>query len=61
MTWVPSTSGPACAPDTPHKLTHSEMRGPEGPGLTPACTCGWYSPNREHADFERHLRKVAGL
>jgi primosomal protein N'' len=38
-----------------HELTHREFA--DGT-LTPACTCGWYSPRREHADFERHIRKV---
>lgn len=59
MSYVPSTAGPAVPADTPHELTHREMA--DRSGLTPACTCGWYSPNRQHADFERHLLKVAGL
>ena len=35
-----------------HELTHAEMT--DGT-LTPACQCGWYSPNRQHAEFERHI------
>jgi hypothetical protein len=38
-----------------HELTHAKFSDGR---LTPACVCGWYSPNCEHADFERHLRKV---
>jgi hypothetical protein len=39
-----------------HALTHVPM-GPVG-RLTPACTCGWWSPNWQHAEFERHIKKV---
>lgn len=41
--------------DCVHALTHVEFS--DGT-LTPACTCGWYSPRRSHADFERHLRRA---
>lgn len=38
-----------------HELTHYEFT--DGT-LTPGCTCGWWSPRREHNDFERHVRKM---
>lgn len=43
---------------TEHALTH--YRFTDGT-LTPGCICGWYSPRREHSDFERHLRRAARI
>lgn len=40
-----------------HGLSHVEMQTLQGPRLTPACVCGWYSPRCSHADFERHIKK----
>lgn len=42
--------------DNEHDLIHVPI-GPIG-RLTPACTCGWYSPNWSHSDYERHIRNV---
>lgn len=51
--------GVVCPPEplgpVSHKLTHALFSNGT---MTPACTCGWYSPNCEHAEFERHLRQV---
>ena len=38
-----------------HELVHYKFS--DGT-FTPGCTCGWYSPKRQHADFERHMRRV---
>jgi hypothetical protein len=41
-----------------HELTHVTIRDSTGERLTPACTCGWYSPSGSHAPFERHIAAV---
>jgi hypothetical protein len=41
--------------DDTHGLTH--FRFTDG-RLTPGCVCGWWSQNREHAEYEAHIRKV---
>jgi len=52
MTYIPIPGQPD---PRLHQLTHRSFT--DG-ALTPACTCGWWSPRREHADFERHLARV---
>lgn len=47
-------------PVVTHELTHRKMGSNIGTVLTPACTCGWYSRNTEHAEFEAHIRRVTG-
>jgi hypothetical protein len=36
-----------------HELIHRRFSDGR---LTPACTCGWYSPDGSHWRFEQHLR-----
>lgn len=58
MTWdetMERSVGPLPRREPEHELRHATMT--DGT-LTPACTCGWYSPNRQHSEFERHLRRV---
>lgn len=39
-----------------HELTHVEFADGH---MTPACTCGWWSPSRRHSEFEEHVRRMA--
>lgn len=41
-----------------HRLTHRTIRDASGERLTPACTCGWWSPDGSHWRFERHIKAV---
>jgi hypothetical protein len=38
-----------------HELRHVMLQGRS----TPACTCGWYSPRWQHADFEKHIKRFS--